>query len=246
MGELSRAVARVGLGAAKLEQVLELPEGPLHAIAVPGKDAVAAWRKLRAAVTATKHWPVLLGPRDEVPRIEEMLEAGGDESASAILKQASGFLAGDVLLTLARGRKEREETAEPEYPGGPWPEEARPHAEWTIPEAAEVLVGLLPTESGWQMPAYLRFGGWNDCPPPRVHVALLKHWHEQFGAEVVGATHDTLELAVARPPQDRAAALVLAKQHYDYCCDVVDQGVDSIEALAAGLLGGSVWYFWWD
>ncbi len=74
----------------------------------------------------------------------------------------------------------------------------------------------------------------------------MKHWHERFGAEVVGMTSSVVEMAVARPPRDRDAALALAKQHYDYCGDIVDQGVGSIEALAAGLLDGTVRYFWWD
>ncbi|WP_414650247.1 DUF4253 domain-containing protein, partial [Duganella sp.] len=33
---------------------------------------------------------------------------------------------------------------------------------------------------------------------------------------------------------------------YLYCADIVDQGTESIEALAATLLNARVWYFWWD
>jgi hypothetical protein len=79
-----------------------------------------------------------------------------------------------------------------------------------------------------------------------VHVAFLKRWHEAWGAEVVGIAGDVVEMEVARPPKDRAAALALAREQFLYCADIVHQGVGSLEALGAILLGGKVWYFWWD
>jgi hypothetical protein len=244
VGNISRRFAKVGLGPAKLEQSFETPEGPVHTLAVPGAEAVAAWTKLRAAVGSTKHWPVLLGPRDAVAKLEQSFEGAETDPASKILEQA-GKLPGPSEL-LARRRAPGHA-----YPSSAWPEGAKPFSEWSIPkdgEAAhkEVLFGLLPTETSWHVPALLRFGGWKECPLPKEHVALLKHWNEKFGAEVAGMTRDTLELQVARPPQDRDAALALAKEHYDYCNEVVGDGVGSVEALAARLLGGSVWCFWWD
>jgi hypothetical protein len=56
----------------------------------------------------------------------------------------------------------------------------------------------------------------------------------------------TLELRVPRPPATREAAVALAIQQYAYCYDIVDQGAGSIDALAASLMNGSVWFFWWD
>ncbi|MDQ3930735.1 MAG: DUF4253 domain-containing protein, partial [Chloroflexota bacterium] len=109
-----------------------------------------------------------------------------------------------------------------------------------------VHIALVPTVANWEVPAYLKFGGWNDCPPPEQHVAVLKRWHELYGAQVVGLTHEVLELGVTRPPKDRTAALIVALEQYAYCYDIVDQGTESIAALAATLLDASVWYFWWD
>jgi hypothetical protein len=31
-----------------------------------------------------------------------------------------------------------------------------------------------------------------------------------------------------------------------YCEDIVIQGTQTVENLAAGLLGNNLWYFWWD
>ncbi len=109
-----------------------------------------------------------------------------------------------------------------------------------------VHVALLSTRQGWQVPALLRYGGWNACPNPEEHVCMMKHWAETYGAEPLGMARDRVEMAVARPPRDRAAALALATEQYAYCNDIVDQGTETLDALAAGLLGATAWFFWWD
>jgi hypothetical protein len=111
---------------------------------------------------------------------------------------------------------------------------------------AEVVLGLLPTGEGAQAPAWLRFGGWNDCPFPAQHVKVFRDWKDRFGAEPLAMTHDVVELWVEHPPTSRDVALDLAREQYQYCSDVVEQGVGTAANLAAGLLGGTAWYFWWD
>lgn len=109
-----------------------------------------------------------------------------------------------------------------------------------------VHILLIPTDKSWEVPAYLRWGNWNACPPPEYHVLALKAWHERYGAELVGISGDTMDLHVARPPQSRDAALALAREQYRYCSDIVDQGVGTLAALADGLMGEPWWFFWWD
>ena len=48
-----------------------------------------------------------------------------------------------------------------------------------------VVIGLVPTTLPWEALAHLRLGGWNECPTPAEHVAILKWWHERYGAELV-------------------------------------------------------------
>jgi Domain of unknown function (DUF4253) len=59
-------------------------------------------------------------------------------------------------------------------------------------------------------------------------------------------THDTIELGVAHPPTNREHAIALAYEQFAYCSDIVDHGGGTLDALAATLLNGSVWFFWWD
>ena len=55
-----------------------------------------------------------------------------------------------------------------------------------------------------------------------------------------------MNLRVAERPGTRAEALALAQEHYDYCYDIVDQGVGTLSQLAAALMNDDWWYFWWD
>jgi hypothetical protein len=95
-------------------------------------------------------------------------------------------------------------------------------------------------------PCFLRIGNWNAVPKAQEHAAIFKYWQEKFGASVACIADDVIELTVIRPAATRDEALALARQQYVYCADIVDQGVGSIEALAATLIGSTVWYFWWD
>jgi hypothetical protein len=143
-------------------------------------------------------------------------------------------------------------------PEEPWADGVRPNNDFVIPYdpydprklLAEVTVGLVPTQTSWHVPVLLRFGGFNACPFPAEHAALLRYWEGRYGAEVVGMTHDTIELSVARPPKERPEALELAGLHLSYCGDL-DQALHGTRGplrptLAARLLGAKVWYFWWD
>ena len=92
----------------------------------------------------------------------------------------------------------------------------------------------------------MKWGGWNANPLPAHHVAILRYWHELYGARVVAMTQDTIEMMVNKPPTTRQGAMELARDQHHYCEDNVLQGTRTLERLAGGLLRGEAWYFWWD
>jgi hypothetical protein len=53
-------------------------------------------------------------------------------------------------------------------------------------------------------------------------------------------------MRVANPPTTKEDALKLAEEQFVYCEDIVTQGTETIENLAAGLINAKKWYFWWD
>jgi hypothetical protein len=240
------------LRAAGISHPLEPLEGyePIHTLITPGNAAFPMWKKLRSLTPRTAHFPVILGPPDD---------------ARDILADALAMDPAPPAETLAFAQKinidqwlERKRALDADLyddlEEGPWPAAlAAPSPNFSLPfdvlthqPHPAVLLALVPAANSWELPAHLRFGNYNDCPEAAVHIAFARTWHEKFGSEIVCLSHDILETTVPRPPTTREAALILARQQFMYCPDIVDQGVETISNLAATLLNSDKWYFWWD
>ncbi|MFN7956299.1 MAG: DUF4253 domain-containing protein [bacterium] len=215
---------------------------------VPERSALSVWRALRALDSEAGCWPTVIGgPDDEAAHRASLRESL--DSTDAILREG---LALDVDLWLAE-----EASTDPdllhELDGG-WPNTpAAPITHhlgdvpfWRLRRAGNATLLWVETPHGWDVPAIVRFGGWNSCPPTHVHVAMLKRWHERFGACLVGLSRDRLEVEVARRPRGRGEALALAREQFLYCDELVLTEHGSLPALAACLLASDVWSFRWD
>ncbi|WP_165356551.1 DUF4253 domain-containing protein [Sphingosinicella sp. BN140058] len=225
------------------------PRLPYEVVTVPGAEAEAEWRRLR---DAGRGWPVVIGGDETLAQIAEMLGANEASAPAEILKTAAALRFPDALGSWPGAPVAADLRAEE----GAWP--GNMPAGGVLPglmvaadltsgaPLARVHILLIPTDKSWEVPAYLRWGGWNACPPPEVHVAVLKTWHEAYGAELAGLTGDQLNLRVARRPTKRAEALTLARDFYRYCPDIFDQGTATLAPLAAELMANDWWYFWWD
>jgi hypothetical protein len=246
---------------------------PYPIVRVPGRDALAAWERLRSE---GRGWPLVLGGEEDYQRhlenLEFMQEGGFDRST--VLATASTLRfpedmrqrrAADLarlresLLQTNPGLAEELEELDDEYeaPRGEW--EASGSAGLSVAEEFvfeqsqtstrpydEVIIALMPTDNGADAVGLLGFGGWNDCPFPPEHVAAFRRWHAQYGADVVGVSGDVINARVSRRPATREAALALAQEQCEYCTDIVHQGVGTLDALAATLMAEEWWYFWWD
>lgn len=143
---------------------------------------------------------------------------------------------------------------EPEEPPlGEWPSAPGPSVGLTVAlnlltgePHSKVYIGIAPTDDRTTIPAYLRWGGWNECPAAEYHVAAMRTWRDRYGAELVGMSADTINLRVTAKPKTREEALALARDQYVYCNDIIDQGYPAYSALAADLMANDWWYFWWD
>jgi hypothetical protein len=216
------------------------PDRAVPYLLVPGSAALDAWRALRARAAALGGWPVLLGHPGELELIEEGLGAGATPVAETL--RAAGELGGSWTVDEEAG------AGDETIPG-----DAEPHHGFSIPYDAStgaphraVALAWIAGARPWEVPAHLAWGGWNACPAAEEHVATLRRWHDRWGAELVGLTGDVMEVAVTRPPADDDAALQLAREHYAYCAEIVDQGVGTVGALAGSLRGATSWSFWWD
>lgn len=222
---------------------------PYPRIETSGSKALAEWERLRRAGTG---WPVIIGNDEALELLGEHFEAVGDaESVESILEAAGKMRLHEELL--ARTDEERLPEADKPALIGKWPDV--PPAESGLTVTGDIVTGkpfdrvhilLIPTADGAEVPAYLRWGNWNDCPHPALHVALLRSWNARFGAELVGLSGDVLNIRAKRRPATREEALALAWEQYLYCADIVEQGVETTSALAAALMETDWWFFWWD
>jgi hypothetical protein len=235
------ALRDAGIETPPISIVVERPAHPLFGFEVASDEAIDTWRRLRSAASRTGLYPVLIADDHAI-----LQETEGFPSPAEALAEAGRI---DIARWLKIQIAEAMEHAEP----GEWPDDVEPVTEFGAPfdilsgePRTDLLIVLLPTNKPWEAAAYLQFAAVNYDIEPHHHVAVHKLWHEQFGAELVACGGDFLELQVSRPPTTREAALELAKVHYGYCPDIVDQGAESLEALAAMLLNSTVWFFWWD
>jgi len=213
---------------------------------VSGEDAVVRWNALQAEGRKEGFVPVILGDVEDV----RVLWENGDDTAGSPQRVIEKADAVDIPRWLAE--READEPAEFEYEEGDWPREREERAGLTVITGSDgetkpwVCIAKIPAEEPWQIPAYLRIGGWNECPAPKYHVAMARHWQEKYGAVLISAKYDVLEFLVARPPEEKKAAKMLAREQFIYCTDIVHQGSETMNNLAATLLKGKLWYFWWD
>ncbi|KQZ60987.1 hypothetical protein ASD67_17025 [Sphingopyxis sp. Root1497] len=236
---------------------------PYERIEVPGAQAMARWDALRTARPDV--WPVIVGGDEDLARIADQM-AMTDLPPAATTLAAAAKLAHPKSLWDLRDKEKADWhgylKAHPELGPededyvadlGDWP--AVPPQETGLTVAEDILtrrpyphahILLLPTVQSFEVPAYLKWGGWNACPPPEIHVAAMRRWGEDYGAEIVGITGDVINMRVKRRPATREEAISLAREQYAYCADIVDQGVEDIATLAAGLMASDWWYFWWD
>jgi hypothetical protein len=246
----------MGISSNELESKLSTPKlseyrhhygTTVFALSLPGEKAIATWNDLRKSAPAVGYWPVVFGDSKNLQRIAEVFGSEHAENASEALQQG---LALDVQEYFTR----RAEEFSGEGAHGEWPKNAPGQDDFIVPRNIlnleefhkRVDIGLVPAQNSWEVPAYLSFGGWNDCPHPHEQVAVLHYWNEIYGAELVCLSSDVMEMKVTRRPASKEEALKLAREQYWFCYDIVEQGVGTIENLAAALLTSGVWYFWWD
>ncbi|MCA9006600.1 MAG: DUF4253 domain-containing protein [Planctomycetaceae bacterium] len=219
-------------------------------IQVPGTEAVERLNELRDQFAKTGKYPFLIGPHQDREMMIKSAEFNR-QSPEEIIRASQKI---DLEDWVAERREEVKEYGYSPYEDlGEWPGEIHDKGSLILHKNAvtgsflpEVFIGLAEVETSWQLPAVLKFGGWNDCPEAEVQCAFHRKWQAEFGAEICSVGGGVIECTVNRPPQDQQSAMQLAWEQYWYCADIVDQGCETISNLGATLLKSPYWFFWWD
>jgi hypothetical protein len=228
---------------------------PYELTEVPGKDAVGKLEALRVLGRQEGFTPVLLGDGKDLESIYNQLKEQEKTKPEDILKKAMTI---DPDKWMADRKKSDPETygdqviAIPETPDAG---SSAPQPMQTLFADKDVLTGKfkaavyiakIPAVPSWKVPAYLKWGGWNECPPPDVQAAISKRWFEKYQADIAAVTPDTVEYLVGAPPSGKDEVHQLALEQYLFCSDIVNQGVGSLPALEKTIVNAKVWFFWWD
>ncbi|MBI4514827.1 MAG: DUF4253 domain-containing protein [Deltaproteobacteria bacterium] len=220
---------------------LEGPRGPVLSMPIARETAFDAWKSLFSRREAMEACPVVLA---DIPMIEENFDL--NEASELDMARAARQLEGVNVAPWLTERLEEAGSAylsaEPQAPAGPVSESGGFH----LLTSKELRLALVPTVHAWEIPLLLGFGGFNDCPEPVEHAAVLRRWQESHGARLFALSGSVLELVVDHPPSTGEAALALAREQFAYCTDIVTQGTQTVEQLAAGLWNAPRWFFWWD
>ncbi|MGH9748892.1 MAG: DUF4253 domain-containing protein [Candidatus Polarisedimenticolia bacterium] len=74
-------------------------------------------------------------------------------------------------------------------------------------------------------------------------IERLKKWDAEFGLDLHGAGFDWVDGTFRRPPADMPG---FAREVFEFCPDVVEQGTGTVEALADEMRKSNTLYLWWD
>lgn len=215
--------------------------------------------RLEAALSAKdgRSSPLLLND-DDLTGVHAAIASQRRQSPTAIIEAAQSF---DVAGFFAKQRADYEAPGgllngeEAKVIVGEWQNEgyeaeglkAHLGGGWTGRKpAAQVALLKVPTPRSEEIPAYLNYGGFDDCPPPHAVVAIARDWRERFGAELVAISTHVLQFRVARRPATRDEALALAMEHFLFCSNIVEPADWTLNQVAEGLLTETHWLFVFD
>jgi len=219
---------------------------PFEHFEVAGSEAMSTWTRLRHE---GRGWPVVIGDDESLTILADHITLMGPKDPKDILAAASRLQHPNSLHALKQADAS-EAGYQPEV--GDWPETPPPETGLALAydfkgnPLPRVHILLIPVKDGSDVPAYLSWGGWNECPSAEYHVAALRSWARRYGAELVGLGYDTMIVRVNNKPPTREAGLDLAREHFLYCEDIVLQGTETLAPLAAALRSSDWWFFWWD
>jgi hypothetical protein len=231
--------------------LLTTPDGPISGLRIDGDSLSAAYAEAARRSLGADEWPFILGPSpaDAQAMLAEAWPADAS-GPSQLVAAASRIEVSDLINRWLAGLYADDHSKvdiagvwpddDADLRNGPGIDDLQP---WVGPVAQ---IAFVPTSRSWEVPAWIRWGDWNACPPPAEHVAILHSWHDRYGAELVAATADQLWLTVADPPTSRVQVEPLAEEHFAYCSDLTQQGLGTIADYASAIAGCSMWVFWWD
>jgi uncharacterized protein DUF4253 len=108
-------------------------------------------------------------------------------------------------------------------------------------DGVEIVVG--PGDSQLEILRAARSNAANYNMNTEALVKKLRVYDQRYGIDIFHAESDTIEFTMLRMPED---VMAVARDLYEFCPDIVDQGLGSIQRLRDELDRTHMVYLWWD
>lgn len=232
---------------------VQLPENRFMATFCLGweddKSALPLWLKLVQEAPAHGLQAILLGDAESFSvHMEALGLACADEgeefstapTVSEILEKAKSLNYEDWIA---------ERLEEHVYEPGEWPESVSVQEELPLEAWAEdgLYGALIECDNAAQLPGWLLFGGFADCPSVPAVVASLSRWQDKYQVRPFCLTQDSLICHTLNQPETQEEATALAREHFAFAPEVVNQPDSqlSLATYAAALQKMHYWLFTW-
>jgi hypothetical protein len=111
---------------------------------------------------------------------------------------------------------------------------------------SEERLALFGMDHAWEVAAQLDWGVGNQTTSAE-HLAMLRYFEAQFGAEIAEIDSGGCQLLLPGPVEDRMAAFELALVLSGYADTSHPYGTSSdVADLASYLTVSTAWWLWWD
>ncbi len=104
-------------------------------------------------------------------------------------------------------------------------------------------IGVLKTTDKYTVLKQINTDGINYNITNDSLLKIIKQFDDKYSLELIGASGDWCEFIIHKEPNDW---LIFAKEVYQVCPDVIDQGAGNLEALAEEMKNSKRLYLWWD
>lgn len=229
----------------------------IQAVLEPGR----VWAALSAARPQTGLVPFLLGGLYGDPRRPWDTEEFEQPADPSDLEEMD---AAEVLAEMWDGNMPSDEEEEDEesgeelvamrapfskrFPGLAPPEDTLltpGRLEDVLDSLAAARIGLVPASRPADV---LPLIGWtpSDQSDALPIAAVVRSWEDRFGARLLRVGFAKFSLLVDRPPRNVGHAQLIAAEHFAFCDECADQGLNDIPSITANLMETPIWTFWWD
>ena len=118
-------------------------------------------------------------------------------------------------------------------------------SERSFEEGSTCKIGIIKCNDQFEILKILQTNGENYDISNEDIISKLRQWHKRYPFIIIGADFDWIEAKYTVLPSTHEIK-PFAREMYEFCPDIVEQGTGSIEALIEEIKETKKLFLWWD